>query len=446
MGACCSRQRWRKAAFPPRDGIADAISGTRKKHKDGEWLKKDKKLQKLIEYSGAHPEELSGIGAYLIQHLNRDLDKKNYTRVEVAVNIMDLLLESCRRAPSWTVLVDNCLQMVKHLVCADGDEPEYRLETMGFNLFIRHADLHHEAESMCQMYNQLTPKFMASMARANADSRRLGAFNAIKAVGFNSLQLIPKSNNSQWGAEMLTKLILSFLDELFEVPEDNGDVEVNEEYFSIAEPIDFGALYVDFLRDLIERSRVKNGQLNFVVGPILKYFTMTQHWILPNEFGTTFFLSIFAGCSEVKIEIFLQCLIIHMANTQKSVSTKELVGMANVLSNFAPLATRHGAGQDGQRTMNSTQKQIFMGTLELIQNSMEFKETRKDKELVGEYQDKLLDAMNKVASGLPDSAKLQAIISGGSPMPIIIAEKPFFNAPPPPPPATADYDDDNDNV
>ncbi|KAL3086808.1 hypothetical protein niasHS_008595 [Heterodera schachtii] len=28
---------------------------------------------------------------------------------------MDLLLESFRRAPSWTVLADNCLQMVKHL-------------------------------------------------------------------------------------------------------------------------------------------------------------------------------------------------------------------------------------------------------------------------------------------------------------------------------------------
>uniref|UniRef100_A0A183CQX1 GBD/FH3 domain-containing protein n=1 Tax=Globodera pallida TaxID=36090 RepID=A0A183CQX1_GLOPA len=221
MGACFSRRRWRKAAFPPRDGIADAISGM-KKHKDSESLKKDKKLRKLIEYSGAHPEEISGIGAYLIQHLNRDLDKKNYTRVEVAVNIMDLLLESCRRAPSWTVLVDNCLQMVKHLVCADGDEPHYRLETMGINLFLRHADLHREAESMCQMYNQLTPKFMS--------------------VSFNALQLIPKSSNSQWGAEMLTKIILSFLSELLEEPEDNGDVEANEEILSIVDSqIDFGS-------------------------------------------------------------------------------------------------------------------------------------------------------------------------------------------------------------
>ncbi|KAI3419993.1 plasma membrane localization protein [Globodera pallida] len=430
MGACFSRRRWRKAAFPPRDGIADAISGM-KKHKDSESLKKDKKLRKLIEYSGAHPEEISGIGAYLIQHLNRDLDKKNYTRVEVAVNIMDLLLESCRRAPSWTVLVDNCLQMVKHLVCADGDEPHYRLETMGINLFLRHADLHREAESMCQMYNQLTPKFMCIMAPANADTRRLGGFNAIKAVSFNALQLIPKSSNSQWGAEMLTKIILSFLSELLEEPEDNGDVEANEEILSIVDSqIDFGSLYVDFVRDLIEKSRVKNGQLNFVVGAILKYFTMTDNWNSPNEFATTFFLSIFAGCSEVKLEIFLQCLIKHIECAQKSISTNELVGMANVLTNFAPLATQHCNGSEGQKMMNSMQKQIFMGTLELVQYSMELKKTRKDRALISEYQDKLLEAMNKIASGLPDSAKLQAFISAGSPMPIIIAEKPFFNAPP----------------
>ena len=34
-----------------------------------ELLKQDKKLQKLI--AGADPEEVSGIGAYLLQHLNR---------------------------------------------------------------------------------------------------------------------------------------------------------------------------------------------------------------------------------------------------------------------------------------------------------------------------------------------------------------------------------------
>lgn len=75
MGSCLSCRRWtskRKLSNPPRDGIASAIgSGSRKPHKDSEALKKDKKLQKLIEYSGAHPEEISGIGAYLLQHLNR---------------------------------------------------------------------------------------------------------------------------------------------------------------------------------------------------------------------------------------------------------------------------------------------------------------------------------------------------------------------------------------
>ena len=36
---------------------------------DVEHFKRDKKLQKLI--AGAHPEEVGGISAYLLQHMNR---------------------------------------------------------------------------------------------------------------------------------------------------------------------------------------------------------------------------------------------------------------------------------------------------------------------------------------------------------------------------------------
>jgi hypothetical protein len=53
---------------PPLLAFSMAAGSTMGK-REVELLKQDKKLQKLI--SGADPEEISGIGAYLLQHMNR---------------------------------------------------------------------------------------------------------------------------------------------------------------------------------------------------------------------------------------------------------------------------------------------------------------------------------------------------------------------------------------
>ena len=98
------------------------------------------------------------------------------------------------------------------------------------------------------------------------------------------------------------------------------------------------------------------------------------------------------------------------------------------------------------------QKQNFMALLELLQMSLEMAKTRKDLKLVAAYQagltsanqliclmlkinfqcfkDKLIEAMNKLSTAMPDTMKLQTVISSGSPLPIMIADKPFFQAPP----------------
>uniref|UniRef100_A0A1I8BV45 Uncharacterized protein n=1 Tax=Meloidogyne hapla TaxID=6305 RepID=A0A1I8BV45_MELHA len=85
MGALLTRCSNSSQESPQEDNensVQKSLITTKIKKSEVEHFKRDKNLQKLI--AGAHPEEVGGISAYLLQHMNRDLDRGNYNKVEVS--------------------------------------------------------------------------------------------------------------------------------------------------------------------------------------------------------------------------------------------------------------------------------------------------------------------------------------------------------------------------
>nr|CAD2188644.1 unnamed protein product [Meloidogyne enterolobii] len=81
---------------------------------------------------------------------------------------------------------------------------------------------------------------------------------------------------------------------------------------------------------------------------------------------------------------------------------------------------------DASKINTKIKKQNFMDILELIQMSIEMSKTRNDIKLIGEYQDKLIETTNKLSCAMPNKLKINSVITSGTSMPIMIAEKPFF--------------------
>ncbi|CAK5102459.1 unnamed protein product [Meloidogyne enterolobii] len=164
------------------DSVEKSLITTKIKKSEVEHFKRDKNLQKLI--AGAHPEEVGGISAYLLQHMNRDLDRGSYNKVEISVNIINLLLDNCRKVSSWTVLVQNYFEMVKRLLQTE----EARLESLGTELFQRHINLHYDVgNTLYKEYNIIAKKFVEFMGRENENTRRLNGFTGISGKIFKNL-------------------------------------------------------------------------------------------------------------------------------------------------------------------------------------------------------------------------------------------------------------------
>uniref|UniRef100_A0A915P4J8 Uncharacterized protein n=1 Tax=Meloidogyne floridensis TaxID=298350 RepID=A0A915P4J8_9BILA len=358
------------------DSVEKSLITTKIKKSEVEHFKRDKSLQKLI--AGAHPEEVGGLSAYLLQHMNRDLDRGSYNKVEISVNIINLLLDNCRKVSSWTVLVQNYFEMVKRLLQTE----EERLESLGTELF----------------------------QRENENTRRLNGFTGISEF-------------------LLGELLYTLKKEIYYV-EDKPETDPE-----LTEPlVNFNSIIIAYIRELVIRCNLEN--LVIIVNTIFTYLSNSNLWNCQNEFITNLFITIMDESSEEKLDVFLHRLIIHIKNIQDSSSTFELVGIAKFMANFVTLFERHqetdlqksvvSFSPDASKIYTKIKKQNFMDILELIQMSIEMSKTRNDIKLIGEYQDKLIETTNKLSCAMPNKLKINSVITSGTSMPIMIAEKPFF--------------------
>nr|CAD2134183.1 unnamed protein product [Meloidogyne enterolobii] len=420
----------------PQEANEDSVDNkitTKIKKSEVEHFKRDKNLQKLI--AGAHPEEVGGISAYLLQHMNRDLDRGSYNKVEISVNIINLLLDNCRKVSSWTVLVQNYFEMVKRLLQTE----EERLESLGTELFQRHINLHYDVgNTLYKEYNIIAKKFVEFMGRENENTRRLNGFTGISVMCTNLLLKNISKNTDKWNIILFKKILEFLLGELlYTLKKENYYVEETkpETEPELTEPlVNFNSIIIAYIRELVIRCNLEN--LVIIVNTIFTYLSNSNLWNCQNEFITNLFITIMDESSEEKLDVFLHRLIIHIKNIQESSSTFELVGIAKFMANFVTLFERHqetdlqksvvSFSPDASKINTKIKKQNFMDILELIQMSIEMSKTRNDIKLIGEYQDKLIETTNKLSCAMPNKLKINSVITSGASMPIMIAEKPFF--------------------
>jgi hypothetical protein len=89
-------------------------------------------MQKLTFYAISHPEKLDRIGDYLLVHLSRDLYRMRRSLIkvsstsiciswmsiwlQVSVEAMDQLMQSCHASPSLNLFVEHFLKMMQKLL------------------------------------------------------------------------------------------------------------------------------------------------------------------------------------------------------------------------------------------------------------------------------------------------------------------------------------------
>lgn len=110
---CCSafRPRYKRLVdniFPvyPQDGLVKS------------------NMEKLTFYSLSSPEKLDRIGEYLYQRAARDIYRRRYGFVIIAMEAMDQLLLACH-APTLNLFVESFLKMVQKLL--ESTEPELQI-------------------------------------------------------------------------------------------------------------------------------------------------------------------------------------------------------------------------------------------------------------------------------------------------------------------------------
>ncbi|KAF7635466.1 ZnMc domain-containing protein [Meloidogyne graminicola] len=280
--------------------------------------------------------------------MNRDLDKGNNNRVEISVNIINLLLNNCRKVSSWIVLVQNYFEMIKRLLQTEN----VKFETLGTELFQKHINIHYDVgNTLYKEYNIIAKKFIEFMGSENETIKRLNGFNGITVICTNLLLKNYSRNENKWNIQLFRKILDFLLDELIiqlkrkdnylnDNPENNKELESTELI------VNFESLIIAYIRELILRcTTIEN--LMIISKSIFTYLSLNSLWNSHNKFITNFLLTIMDESTEENIDVFLHCLIFHIKNVQNSSSTFELVGISKFLATFVTYTGNLGGTLNG---------------------------------------------------------------------------------------------------
>ncbi|KAL1373944.1 hypothetical protein pipiens_001679 [Culex pipiens pipiens] len=218
---CCSalRPRYKRLVdniFPvnPEDGLVKA------------------NMEKLTFYSLRSPEKLDRIGEYLYQRASKDINRKRYKFVEIAMESMDLLLMACH-AQILNLFVESFLRMVQKLL----EDTNPTLQIMATNSFVRFANIEEDTPSYHRRYDFFISKF-SSMCYGNNDDLELR--DSIRMAGIKGLQGVIRKTVSDdlveniWEKQHMEKIVPSLL---FNMQSVSGSKSVDQEATPSTPPV-----------------------------------------------------------------------------------------------------------------------------------------------------------------------------------------------------------------
>ena len=368
-------------------------------------------MDKLIFYALSSPEKLDRIGAYLARKLSRDVDRRRYGFVFIAMEALDQLLLACH-APNLNLFVESFLRMVQKLL----ESSETDLQVLGTASFVKFANIEEDTPSYHRRYDFFVSKF-SSMCWNNSEDETERV--KIRMAGLRGLQGVVRKTVSDdlqvniWDKSHMGKIIPSLLFNL-EEGKDKGnqatELAVNENGGSKENP---SILAESCLRELI--SKASFGNIKSIVSPALTHLDTSSLWDC-NDFALKIFKIIMFSLQNQYSYVAIQMLLNHL-DTHTKDSPKIKSGIVRVLATAVNIASRSAIGPAVLEVFNTLLRHLRLS----VDARLDAKEN-KDLDAANderEYEKSLVSTVGVFAQVLPDFHKMDIMmfIMGKFPLP-----------------------------
>ncbi|XP_060532802.1 protein EFR3 homolog cmp44E isoform X2 [Cylas formicarius] len=365
-------------------------------------------MEKLTFYSLSSPEKLDRIGEYLYQRAARDIYRKKYGFVIIAMEAMDQLLLACH-APTLNLFVESFLKMVQKLL--ESAEPE--LQILATQSFVKFANIEEDTPSYHRRYDFFVSKFAAMCHSGDIKEIR----DKIRTAGIKGIQAVVRKTVSDdlveniWEPVHMDKIVPSLLfnmqDSSFHKELHNGDTVPEDN-------VDPPMLAETCMRELVGRASF--GHIRAVLRPVLRHFDLHKLWV-PNEFAIhTFRIIMFSIQAQYSYTV-VETLMAHLDENAKSSPTIR-TSIAEVLSKIIAIAAGESVGPSVLEIINS----LLSHLRDSVKN-----ETSQSEEK--QYQEALINALGEFANHLPDYQKIEIMmfIMSKIPFPLVDNQTPADN-------------------
>lgn len=345
-------------------------------------------MEKLTFYSLRSPEKLDRIGEYLYQRASKDINRKRYKFVEIAMEAMDLLLMACH-AQILNLFVESFLRMVQKLL----EDINPTLQIMATNSFVRFANIEEDTPSYHRRYDFFISKF-SSMCYGNNEDLELR--DSIRMAGIKGLQGVIRKTVSDdlveniWEKQHMEKIVPSLL---FNMQSESSEAKsVDQEATPSTPPV----LAEAVLRELV--SRASFGHIRAVLKPLLTHMDNHKLWV-PNRFAIDTFRIVMISIQPQYSYTVVETLMSHLDQNLAS-SPKTRTSLAVVLSKIIAIAAGESVGPSALDIINNLL--THLKTSVSTQHESTPEETQ--------YQEALINALGEFANHHPDYQKIEIML------------------------------------
>ncbi|XP_055858817.1 protein EFR3 homolog cmp44E [Episyrphus balteatus] len=342
-------------------------------------------MEKLTFYSLSSPDKLDRIGEYLYQKATKDINRKRYKFVEIAMEAMDLLLVACH-AQTLNLFVESFLRMVQKLL----EDSNPNLQIMATNSFVKFANIEEDTPSYHRRYDFFISKF-SSMCHGNHDNIELR--DSIRLAGIKGLQGVIRKTVSDdlveniWEKQHMEKIVPSLLFNM-----QFGDLTPTEDPTEITPPV----LAEEVLRELVGRASF--GHIRSVLKPLLTHLDRHELWV-PNTFAIHTFRIVMISIQPQYSYTVVETLMKHLDNNFKS-SPRTRTSLAVVLSKIIAIAAGESVGPSALDIINNLLTHLRTSVSTTTEITPE----------ESQYQEALINALGEFANHHPDYQKIEIML------------------------------------
>ncbi|XP_061398243.1 protein EFR3 homolog cmp44E isoform X2 [Musca vetustissima] len=343
-------------------------------------------MEKLTFYSLSSPDKLDRIGEYLYQKASKDINRKRYKFVEIAMEAMDILLQACHAQTTLNLFVESFLRMVQKLL----EDSNPNLQILATNSFVKFANINEDTPSYHRRYDFFISKF-SSMCYGNNDNIELR--DSIRLAGIKGLQGVIRKTVSDdlveniWEKQHMEKIVPSLLFNM-----QSGDLTPVEDATVVTPPV----LAEEVLRELVGRASF--GHIRSVLKPLLTHLDRHELWV-PNTFAIHTFRIVMISIQPQYSYTVVETLMQHLDNNFKS-SPKTRTSLAVVLSKIIAIAAGESVGPSALDIINNLLTHLRTSVSTTTEITPE----------ESQYQEALINALGEFANHHPDYQKIEIML------------------------------------